>query len=70
MFQVYKLTRENTQPKNMCDIFFEKAKGRGETVNRTSVYAQAAIERVLLKKSYEKFRRIHKKTSVPECCFW
>ena len=46
MFQVYKLTRENTQPKNMCDIFFEKAKGRGEIVNRTSVYAQAAIERV------------------------
>ena len=36
----------------MCDIFFEKAKGRGVTVNKTSVYAEAAIQRVLLKKSY------------------
>ena len=39
----------------MCDIFFEKAKGRGGTVNKTSVYAEEAIQRVLLKKSYEKF---------------
>ena len=69
MIQVYKLTRENTQLENMCDIFFEKAKGRGVTVNKTSVYAEAAIQRVLLKKSYEKFCRIHKKTSVPGCCF-
>ena len=53
----------------MCDIFFEKAKGRGGTVNKTSVYAEEAIQRVLLKKSYEKFCRIHKKTSVPGCCF-
>ena len=26
LFQVYKLSRENTQPKNMCDIVFEKNK--------------------------------------------
>ena len=26
----------------MCDIVFEKAKGRGGTVNRTSVYGEAS----------------------------
>ena len=31
----------------MCDIVFEKAKGRGGAVNRTSVYAEAAVRRVL-----------------------
>ena len=31
----------------MCDIVFEKAKGSFETVNRTSVYAEAAIRTVL-----------------------
>ena len=31
----------------MCDIVFDKAKGRGGTVNRTSVYAEAAVQRVL-----------------------
>ena len=54
----------------MCNIVFEKTEGRGGTVNRTSVYAEAAVQRVLLKKCYEKFRRIHKKTSVPESLFW
>ena len=32
---------------NMCDIVFEKAKGRGGRVNRTSVYTEAAVRRVL-----------------------
>ena len=27
----------------MCDIVFEKTKGRGRTVNRTSAYAEAAV---------------------------
>ena len=27
----------------MYDIVFKKAKGRGGTVNRTSVYAEAAV---------------------------
>ena len=27
LFPVYKLSRENTQPVNMCDIVFEKAQG-------------------------------------------
>ena len=42
-----RVSRENTQLENMCDIVFEKAKGRAGKVNRTSVYAEAAIRRVL-----------------------
>ena len=53
----------------MCDIVFEKTKGRDGTVNRMSVYAEAAVRRVLLKKCYEKCRRIHKKISAPESVF-
>ena len=44
MFPVHKLKRENTQPKNMCDIVFAKVKGRGGTVNITSDYAEAPIQ--------------------------
>ena len=47
LFQVYELNRENTQSENFV---FEKTKGRGGTVNRTSVDAEAATRRVLLKK--------------------
>ena len=50
MFQVCKLSRENTQSENICEIVFEKTKGRGRTVNRTSIYAEAAVRRVPLKK--------------------
>ena len=46
MFPISKLSRENTQPENMCDIVFERAEGLGETVNRTSVHAEVAVERV------------------------
>ena len=42
LFPVYKLSRENIQPENMREIVFEKKKGRGVTVNRTSVYAEVA----------------------------
>ena len=31
----------------MCDTIFEKVKGRGGAVNRTSVYAKAADRGVL-----------------------
>ena len=31
----------------MCDIIFEKAKGRGRTVDRASVYAEAAVRKLL-----------------------
>ena len=69
MFQVYKLTRENTQPENMCDIFFEKAKGRGVTVNKTSVYAEAAIQRVLLKKVMKNFAEFTRKHLCQDVAF-
>ena len=47
---MYKLSRENTQPENMCDIVFEKAKVHGGTVNRTSDYAEAAVRSGSIKK--------------------
>ena len=47
----------------MCDIVFEKAKGRDKKVNRRSVYVEAAVRRALQKRCCEKFRRIHKKDS-------
>ena len=47
LFQVYKLNRENTRSENFV---FEETKGRGGIVNRTSVHAEAAVRRVLLKK--------------------
>ena len=64
-----KLIPKNTQSENMCGIVFEKAKGRSWTVNRTSFYGEAAIRRVLEKRCYEKFCKIHKKTSVPVSLF-
>ena len=49
MFEIlsYKLSRENTQLENRLDILFEKTKSHGEMVNRTSAYAEAAVQRVL-----------------------
>ena len=55
-----------TQPENMCNIVFEKVEASSGKVNRTRVYAEAAIRRVFQKSCYKKLRRIHKKTSVPE----
>ena len=49
LFQVYKLSQENTQPENICDIVFEKIKGRGGIVNRTSAYAEGLLPKVSLK---------------------
>ena len=47
----------------MCDIVFEKTEGRSGTVNRTSVYAEAAVRKGSLKKSvmrnFVKFTRKH-----------
>ena len=54
--------RKNTQPENMSDIVFEKVKDHVWTVKRTSVYAEAAVRRLLKKRCSEKFCRIHKKT--------
>ena len=36
----------SSQQENICDIVFEKT-GRGGKVNSTSVYAEAAVQRVL-----------------------
>ena len=41
-----KINRENTQLENLCDIVFEKAKRRGGTVNRITVYVEAANQGV------------------------
>ena len=43
----YKLSREDTQPENMCNNVFEKTKRHAGKVNRTIVYAEAAVRRVL-----------------------
>ena len=48
----------------MCDIVFEKVQGCAGKVNRTSVYAKAAVPRVLSKRFYEKFSRIQKKKNL------
>ena len=70
LFTVYKLSQENTQLENMCNIIFEKVQSRVGKVNRVNVvYAEAAIRKVLQKRFYENFPRIHKKTSVPESLF-
>ena len=50
LLPVYKLSQKNTQPESICDIVFNKAKGRGGKVNKTSVYAEAVVRRIVLKK--------------------
>ena len=47
LFPTYKLSRENTQPENMCDIVFGKAQDRAGKVNRMSGFDEAAVWRVL-----------------------
>ena len=61
LFPVYKLSRENAQPENMCGIVFEKAKGGGGKVHRTSVYAQTAVARVQTKGVMRNFAESTKK---------
>ena len=69
MFPVYKLSRENTQLENMCDITFEKVQGCAKKVNRMSVYAEAAVQRVHWTIFYEKISQNSRKTSMPESLF-
>ena len=47
LFPILKLSRENTHLENVWDVVFWKGKIRCEKVNRTSVYAEQAIWRVL-----------------------
>ena len=59
---VYKLSQENTLPENMRDIIFEKTKGRGGKVNRTSVMEKQPFEGFFKKglmRNFEKFTRKH-----------
>ena len=43
MFSNYKVTRGSTHPVNMRDIVFERAKGRGVTVNRMAQYVETVV---------------------------
>ena len=43
LLPVYKISRENAPPENMCDIVFDETKGYGRRVNRTSDHAEAAV---------------------------
>ena len=45
----------------MCDIVFEKAKGRGRTVTRASAYAKAAAQRVFKKDAMRNFAEFIRK---------
>ena len=61
MFLVYKLSRENTQPENICDIVFEKAQGRAGKKDKTSVYAEAALRRIFKNRFMRNFAEFAKK---------
>ena len=50
LLSVFKLSRANTQPENICDTIFEKTKG---------VYAEAIVQRVLWKRCCEKWCCLH-----------
>ena len=67
LLPVQNLSQENTQPENMREIY--KVQRRAGKVNRTSVFAEAAVRRVLQKRFSDKFPRIHKKASVTESLF-
>ena len=61
LFLVYKLSRENTQPVNICDIVFEKAQGCAGKVDKTSVYAEAALRRFFKNRFMRNFAEFAKK---------
>ena len=50
LIPVYKLSRVNIEPENICDTVFEKAHGHAGKANRTSVYGEAAVQKGSLKK--------------------
>ena len=53
----------------MCDITFEKVQGCAKKVNRMSVYAEAAVQRVHWTIFYEKISQNSQKTPMPESLF-
>ena len=44
LLPVYKISRKNAQPENMCDIVFDEAKCYGRRVNRTSDHAEVIMQ--------------------------
>ena len=50
----------------MCGAIFEKVKGSGGKVNKTSVYQKQPFEGLLEKGVMRAFAQFTKKTSVPE----
>ena len=61
MFPMYKFSREDTQPENMCDIVFEKVQVRAGKINLTSAYAEPSVRRVLEKGFMRNFPEFTKK---------
>ena len=62
LFSTYKSSWQNTQPENICDTVFQKVKGHGRTINRASVYPEAAVRRVFKKgvmRNFAQFTRKH-----------
>ena len=68
LFLVYKLSRENTQPENICDIVFEKAQGRAGKKDKTSVYAEAALRRFFKNRFMRNFAEFAKKKKKKKKC--
>ena len=50
LFQVYKLSPEITQPKNMCDIVFEKTQCRGKDSKKNECLCGSSRPKGSLKK--------------------
>ena len=61
---------KNTQPEKMCDIIFEKGKGRGRKVNRACVYAESAVRRVLKKKVLREISQNSQENICNGISFW
>ena len=69
LFPGCKLSRENAQQENTCDIDFEKAQGCGGEVNKTSIMQKQPSE-VFFKKGFMRnLAEFTKKASVPETLF-
>ena len=61
IFLVYKLSRENIQPENICKFVFYKAKGRGGTVNRTTIMQKQHLKGFYKKSFLTNFAKFARK---------
>ena len=55
LFPVFRLSRENSEPENMCDIIFEKTEG---------VYAEATVLKKSAMRNLVEFTRKHVSESL------